>query len=43
MGPVPTWSGRFGSRWWLAGQATWPAGQVERLSPPTQASPRVDM
>jgi hypothetical protein len=42
MEPPLTWRGRFGARWWLAGQATWPVGQVER-PPPTRASPpRVD-
>jgi hypothetical protein len=29
MGPPSTWRGRFGARWWPAGQATWPAGWVE--------------
>jgi hypothetical protein len=38
MGPPLTWRGRFGARWWLTGQATWPAGRVER-PPPTRASP----
>jgi hypothetical protein len=34
MGPPLTWRGRFGSRWRSDGQATWPAGRVER-PPPT--------
>jgi hypothetical protein len=29
-GPPLTWRGRFGTRWRLGGQATWPGGQVER-------------
>jgi hypothetical protein len=30
MRPPPTWRGRFGTRWWSTGQATWSAGRVER-------------
>jgi hypothetical protein len=42
MGPPLTWRGWFGARWWLAGQAMWPAGWVERPPLTWAFPPHVD-